>query len=330
MGTTATLYFPPTGFGFWYYLGQYSQYLKTRNNSDTVGHCYGASSGSLLCLCTLIRDEYKDNLFDVVSELAIESRDEIQSSIGPPSEQVVSWNSVRNLIPVPNLYSVVKLFVDKLIPYTTLSDQTLSDLSPTASDRSESNNETDEVMLSRIHIVLTRLMWDWPAWFRLGLRREIRTPISTSECRHLILASTYIPILSNCENLPYYSIEGNDYVDGGLMEWYAEPMFQPANSDVSIRMPTHVDHIRKEFIRGQSEPLSIVRNGHSGLLFVGDERTYDAIGTLSVAIVVVVVMAPVVVHRMFQYRKHPMRHRDASSAPESGMNMGENRLAEKH
>ena len=65
MSLVQSLHFPPSGFGFWYYLGQYSQIQNIEYNE-----CIGASSGALLCLCTLLDEDKKEDIFEFTKSLA--------------------------------------------------------------------------------------------------------------------------------------------------------------------------------------------------------------------------------------------------------------------
>jgi hypothetical protein len=84
------LAFPPSGFGFWYYLGQYKQ-IANINYKE----CIGASSGALLCLCTLLDDDKRT--FDFLKVLAYES--------------MMEYRSTSYFI---NIHTVARLFIDKL------------------------------------------------------------------------------------------------------------------------------------------------------------------------------------------------------------------------
>jgi hypothetical protein len=84
------LTFPPSGFGFWYYLGQYKQIAD-----NDYKECIGASSGALLCLCTLLDDDKRT--FDFLKVLAYES--------------MMEYRSTSHFI---NIHTVARLFVDKL------------------------------------------------------------------------------------------------------------------------------------------------------------------------------------------------------------------------
>lgn len=95
------LYFPPSGFGFWYYLGQYSR-ISTMDYNE----CVGASSGSLLCICTLLDKDKKADLFEFVKNIALNTLTEYreQTSFG-------------------NLYRLNKIYIEKLfqqIDWTTV------------------------------------------------------------------------------------------------------------------------------------------------------------------------------------------------------------------
>jgi len=95
------LYFPPSGFGFWYYLGQYSR-LSTMDYNE----CVGASSGSLLCICTLLDKDKKADLFEFVKSLALNTLTEY-----------------REQTSFVNLYILNNIFIDQLfqqIDWTTV------------------------------------------------------------------------------------------------------------------------------------------------------------------------------------------------------------------
>jgi hypothetical protein len=101
MGSVQTLYFPPSGFDFWYYLGQYSR-ISTMDYNE----CVGASSGSLLCICTLLDKDQKSNLFEFVKNIALNTLTEYK--------QQTSF---------VNLYSLNNIFIDQLfekIDWTTV------------------------------------------------------------------------------------------------------------------------------------------------------------------------------------------------------------------
>jgi hypothetical protein len=91
------LYFPPSGFGFWYYLGQYCQ-LNDKNCDGFVG----ASSGSLLCICTLIE---RDDLFEFIKSIALDTLTEYRQT---------TWHF--------NLYILTRIFINKLLPFVTKND----------------------------------------------------------------------------------------------------------------------------------------------------------------------------------------------------------------
>lgn len=101
MGSVQTLYFPPSGFGFWYYLGQYSQ-ISTMDYNE----CVGASSGSLLCICTLLDKDKKSDLFEFVKNIALNTLTEY-----------------REQTSFVNLYTLNKIYIEQLfeeIDWTTV------------------------------------------------------------------------------------------------------------------------------------------------------------------------------------------------------------------
>ena len=86
------LYFPPSGFGFWYYLGQYSQ-ISTMDYNE----CVGASSGSLLCICTLLDKDKKADLFEFVKNIA--------------QNTLTEYKQQTSFV---NLYRLNKIYIEKL------------------------------------------------------------------------------------------------------------------------------------------------------------------------------------------------------------------------
>jgi len=104
MSSVQTLYFPPSGFGFWYYLGQYE-----RLSSIPYNECVGASSGSLLCICTLLDKDKKLDMFDFVKTLALNT--------------LAEYTQQTKIV---NLYIMNDIFIEQLFQHI---DWTTADLS---------------------------------------------------------------------------------------------------------------------------------------------------------------------------------------------------------
>jgi hypothetical protein len=104
MSSVQTLYFPPSGFDFWYYLGQYE-----RLSSIPYNECVGASSGSLLCICTLLDKDNKLDMFDFVKTLALNT--------------LAEYTQQTKIV---NLYIMNDIFIEQLFQHI---DWTTADLS---------------------------------------------------------------------------------------------------------------------------------------------------------------------------------------------------------
>jgi len=87
--TPYKLYFPPCGFGFWYLLAKLSKLQEL----DIDYELSGSSSGSLICLLSLIDKRYHS--FEFMMEIAKDIR--------------------RNIAFPLNLYNIVREFVDRLL-----------------------------------------------------------------------------------------------------------------------------------------------------------------------------------------------------------------------
>jgi hypothetical protein len=199
------IYFPPSGFGFWYYLGQYCQVSNKKCDAFI-----GASSGSLLCICTLIE---RDNLFDFVKSIALDTLNEYRKT---------TW--------FVNLYVLNRIFIDKLLPFITSDD------------------------LSKIRIVTTQITFNY---FIPMLQKRETIPTSIEHLRELALASTYIPFVSNCGFKPYYTINNEHFMDGGVIDCYIPSCYYTVKpSIVSLIIPTP-ESLYKIYLDGFTSELTI-------------------------------------------------------------------------
>ncbi len=211
MGSVQTLYFPPSGFGFWYYLGQYSQ-ISTMDYNE----CVGASSGSLLCICTLLDKEKKSDLFEFVKSLALNSLTEY-----------------REQTSFVNLYILNDIFIDQLfkqIDWTTVD-------------------------LSKLKIITTQLQFKY--WAVPVISKRETVPETKEELKELTLASAYIPFISNYQYKPYYTIENEHFIDGGIIDWYIpSSYFSVKPTRASLIMPT-VESVYQSYFDGQHAKLTV-------------------------------------------------------------------------
>lgn len=98
-----------------------------------------------------------------------------------------------------NLYLIITIFIDKLFNHI---------------DRT--NLETN---LNKIRIQTTELT----GW-RSIVKHQIK-PKTLSHLRELVLASCYIPILSNYNNLLYFNVDGKKMCDGIFVDFYVKNVF---------------------------------------------------------------------------------------------------------
>ena len=249
------LYFPPSGFGFWYYLGQYSQYLKRMRQShiQPTTRCVGGSSGSLLCLCTQLREPYKDDLFSFLIELAKDS--------------VVE--STDLLMGVPNLSRIIDSFVWKLIPYTAFNE--------TFADSAITERLFAEQRIVLTKVILGKDLHPPVRWIPfLGFQQVITTPKSLEDFVSKIQASSYIPFFSNPWGKLYCPIDGDRYIDGGIADLYGDsPVFTYRHPIASISLPSY-DYVRSLYQKGETDQLSIVRTHFPEAAGAADPVIYNA------------------------------------------------------
>ncbi len=205
------LYFPPSGFGFWYYLGQYSKI-----SSMDYNECIGASSGSLLCICTLLDKEKKADLFEFVSSLSLNTLTEYKKQTS-----------------VVNFYILNDIFIDKLFEKIDWST----------------------VDLSKLKIITTHVQFKYLTVPVLSKRETI--PQTKEELKELTLASTYIPFISNYQYKLYYTIDNEQFIDGGIIDWYMpSAYFSVKPTTASLIMPS-VESINKLYSDAQNAMLSV-------------------------------------------------------------------------
>ena len=169
-------YFPPCGFGFWYLLGIY-EVIKNQKNSILIG----ASAGSLICVCSLLK---KEDLINNVIKCANETKEEY-------------INNKKTYF--YNFYNITYLFIDKLFKYI--------------------DRENLEYNLKKIRIQTTEVS---------GLTYIVKHQIEAKTLEHLrelVLASCYIPLLSNYNNLLYYIVDGKKMCDGIIVDLYIKNMY---------------------------------------------------------------------------------------------------------
>ena len=164
-------YFPPCGFGFWYLLGIY----ETIKNDNNI--LIGASAGSLICVCSLLK---KEDLINTVIKCAEETKTEYN----------------KKTVLFYNFYNITYLFLDKLFNY--IDKEKLED------NLKNIRIQTAEIS-GLIHIV----------------KHQIE-PRTLNHLRELVLASCYIPVLSNYNNLLYYIVDGKKMCDGILVDLYMQ------------------------------------------------------------------------------------------------------------
>lgn len=207
------LYFPPSGFGFWYYLGQYSQ-ISTMDYNE----CVGASSGSLLCICTLLDKDKKADLFEFIKTLALDTLTEY-----------------RQQTSFVNLYMLNDIFIEHLFHHIDWST----------------------VDLSKLKIVTTQVSFQH--WTVPVVSKRETVPETKEELKELTLATTYIPFISNYKYKPYYTINDEHFIDGGIIDWYIPSAFFAVTPNaISIIMPS-VESVYKSYFDGRTSVLTITR-----------------------------------------------------------------------
>jgi hypothetical protein len=222
-----TIYFPPTGFKFWYYLGQYAKYIDTKQSNEPIipDECIGSSSGALLCICTLLRNRYKNKeaLFELIKSIALDTLSEYKKHTC-----------------FINLYTLNRIFIDKLFEKIDISDRH---------------------SLSKIKIISTKLSFKYGFIPMIQMHESI--PSTMNELKELILAATYVPFLSNHDYKLYYTINNEHFIDGGIIDYYIPSIYfkDPKNSGTNLFIPS-IDSITKSYYEGYNDELIINKSNN--------------------------------------------------------------------
>jgi hypothetical protein len=205
-----TLYFPPSGFGFWYYLGQYRQISNKSHNNE----CVGASSGALLCIITLF--DNKDDLFETIKKIAL--------------EVLVEHNKQTYFL---NLHILNTIFIDKLFL----------------------NIDLTKADLSKLRIVTTKISFQY--WIVPVLQKRETVPTSLEQLREVTLASTYVPFISNHNYKPYYTINDEHFIDGGIIDYYIPSAYFSVKPGISSLVVPTLESVHKSYLDGLNSKLTI-------------------------------------------------------------------------
>lgn len=166
------IYFPACGFGFWYELG-----ILNSNNYENY-NLYGCSSGSLICLLSLLDKEERE--INIILNECIDIKN-IMSS--------------KNILAILNLYNYSSLLCDKIIK--KIEKKELKKI----------NEKLDKIYIevSEIKFIYNIIPY---------IKSEIIKPKNLLELKELIICSCYIPILSYYKSLFYYKFNNKYYIDG--------------------------------------------------------------------------------------------------------------------
>lgn len=164
-------YFHPSGFGFWYQFGV----LNKIHCNDMI--LYGSSSGSLICLIYLLRQNDRD--FNKIANECLRIKLDIE----------------KNNLLINNLN--IHLYLEKIVDYIIKIVKTYPE------------KEIEE-KLRRIFIIITEIKINYLPF----LKKNIINPKNLDELKELVKGSCYIPFLSFNKNLLYYEYNKKYYIDG--------------------------------------------------------------------------------------------------------------------
>ena len=194
------IYFNPCGFGFWYQLGVLNSII------DEDVYIYGASSGSLICLISILKKKDR-NIVDLLDKC----------------------NEIKN-----NLFKKGPMYFVNIYNYS-------SSLVEVIFNKMISEKYSEEYIqnkLKYINIYVTEIKFKGSKKKKLPhLKSKFINPKNIDELREFVISSCYFPILSYHKNFFYYKYKNKCLIDICFLKNLDDPTIHAVQSEYSTIIP---------------------------------------------------------------------------------------------